>query len=75
MLVATGGGYFLGMALRPLQLPHLQRKGMETLSAAPDLRTIQLLLGHRSLQTTVIYTLVLDATRQVLSPLDRLGPH
>ncbi|WP_232420094.1 tyrosine-type recombinase/integrase [Nitrosococcus watsonii] len=39
-----------------------------------DILTIQVLLGHSDLETTMIYTHVLNQGRQgVISPLDNLG--
>ena len=42
------------------------------LQMGTDIRTIQTLLGHSDLQTTMIYTYVLRQGRQVVSPLDKL---
>ena len=42
------------------------------LEAGTDIRTIQKLLGHRHLETTMIYTHISPDYKNVSSPLDRL---
>ena len=53
---------------------HTLRNSFAThlLAADTEIRTIQLLLGHRNLKTTMIYTHVEQAVRKTISPLDRL---
>ena len=59
--------------LSPVLLRNHGNRATDSLEDGYDIRTVQELLGHRDVATTMIYTHVLNrGGRGVLSPADKL---